>query len=557
MDIKLLEALVNQAGSIVLLAVILSRFRIFRSLLTQDHIEYRHLLFLGVFFGLFGIFKTYSGIPVHGALANARVVGVFVGGLIGGPVVGVLSGVIAGFHRWGIDIGGFTAFACMISTIVEGVMAGMLSKSFYRSERKWLFALYAGIAAEAIQMSIILLVVRPFPEAWDLVKIIGIPMIFANGIGISMFIAIVELFYNERDKIAASQSRTVLSIANETINLFRKGLTEETTKAAAQIIRSVTGATAVAFTSKDQILAHVGVGAGHHIVGSKIVTDITRKSLDEGKTKIAHDKKDIACEHKGCRLKRAIIVPLKVNNSVAGTLKIYKDEVITPVDEEIAEGLASLFSTQIELSRIDEQAKLLDQAELMALQAQINPHFLFNAINTIISSIRTSPDHARELLMKLGSYFRNSLNQPDEIDFLHEIENINNYLEIEKARFGNKIDIKYNIDENINHKIPPFTLQPLVENALKHGLLSRIEGGTIEINAVTGNEGNLRITVRDDGMGISGDKLSELLNDNIDSDSVGLKNVNKRLINKYGTASGLIINSSPGVGTEISMNIPG
>ncbi len=556
MHIELLEALVNQVGSIVLLAVILSRFRIFRSLLTQDRIQYRYLVLLGIFFGLFGILKTYSGIPVKGALANARVVGVFVGGLIGGPVVGVLSGIIAGFHRWAIDIGGFTAFACMVSTIVEGVMAGMLSKYFYKSEKKWLFALYAGIIAEAVQMVIILLVVRPFDDAWGLVKIIGIPMIFANGIGISMFIAIVELFYNERDKIAASQSRTVLSIANETINLFRRGLTEETTKAAAIIIRSVTGASAVAFTSKDKILAHVGVGSGHHIAGANIVTEITKRVINEGVSRIANDKKDIACEHKGCRLKRAVIVPLRVKNAVAGTLKIYKDEAITPVDEEIAEGLASLFSTQIELSRIDEQAKLLDQAELMALQAQINPHFLFNAINTIVSSIRTSPDHARDLLIKLGSYFRNSLNQPEEISFSHEVGNINNYLEIEKARFGDKIDIRYNIDRDIKHKIPPFTLQPLVENALKHGLLSRIEGGSIEIRAVQMGT-DLKITVKDDGMGIPSDKLPDLLNDNVDSGSVGLKNVNKRLIYRYGSESGLKIKSMPGFGTEISFSIPG
>ena len=115
-------------------------------------------------------------------------------------------------------------------------------------------------------------------------------VIFANGIGISMFIAIVELFYNERDKIAASQSRTVLSIANETINLFRRGLTEETTKAAAIIIRSVTGASAVAFTSKDKILAHVGVGSGHHIAGANIVTEITKRVINEGVSRIANDK---------------------------------------------------------------------------------------------------------------------------------------------------------------------------------------------------------------------------------------------------------------------------
>ncbi len=113
--ITLLEGLVNQVGSIVLVAVLLSRFAFFRRLVTRDKIALRYLIILAIVFGMFGILKTYSGIPVKGALANARVVGVFVGGLIGGPVVGILAGIIAGVHRWAIDIGGFTAFACMVS----------------------------------------------------------------------------------------------------------------------------------------------------------------------------------------------------------------------------------------------------------------------------------------------------------------------------------------------------------------------------------------------------------------------------------------------------------
>ncbi|HOQ12036.1 MAG TPA: LytS/YhcK type 5TM receptor domain-containing protein, partial [Spirochaetota bacterium] len=98
--ITILEELVNQIGSIVLVAVILSRFNFFKRLITRDKLPIKHLIILSIFFGLFGILKTYTGIPVMGALANARVVGVFVGGLIGGPVVGILSGFIAGFHRW-------------------------------------------------------------------------------------------------------------------------------------------------------------------------------------------------------------------------------------------------------------------------------------------------------------------------------------------------------------------------------------------------------------------------------------------------------------------------
>lgn len=556
--ITLLKGLINQVGTIVLVAVLLSRFRFFQKLVTRDKIPLRYLMVLALFFGLFGILETYSGIPVKGALANARVVGVFVGGLIGGPVVGILSGLIAGVHRWAIDIGGFTAFACMVSTVAEGCLAGFLSKPFYRAEKRWLFALYTGALAETMQMAILLLIVRPFDAAVDLVSVIGIPMIVANAIGISMLIAILEVIYGERDRIAANQSKVVLQIANRTINYFRKGLTEETTREAANIIREMTGASAVSFTSMDRILSHVGTGSDHHIPGIPLVTQITRQVLQDGETRVAGTSEDISCSHKTCQLNSAVIVPLREKDRVIGSLKIYKtgENSITTVDVELAEGLASLFSTQIELSRIDEQAKLLNISELKALQAQINPHFLFNSINTIVSLIRTSPEKARELLVKLGAYFRNSLYHPEEILLSDEIQNIRNYLEIEKARFGDKLDVLIDVPDNVNCMIPPFTLQPLVENALKHGLLPRIEGGLIEIRAEK-EESGIHLIVKDNGTGMWDETLRSLLDDSSCSKSVGIKNVNRRLICKYGSAYGLRVQSSPGAGTTVSFTIPG
>jgi two-component system sensor histidine kinase LytS len=280
--------------------------------------------------------------------------------------------------------------------------------------------------------------------------------------------------------------------------------------------------------------------------------------LSDGQTRIAGTKEDISCSHAECQLNSAVIVPLMEKDRVIGSLKIYKtgENGITPVDVELAEGLASLFSTQIELSRIDEQTKMLNISELKALQAQINPHFLFNSINTIVSLIRTSPEKARDLLVKLGSYFRNSLYHSDEILLSDEIQNLKNYLEIEKARFGDKLNVLINVADTINCMIPPFTLQPLVENSLKHGLLPRVEGGTIEI---TGEKQgiDIHLTVKDNGIGIEENKLKTLLDDTVCSKSVGIKNVHKRLICKYGASYGLRLESRPGTGTTVSLTIPG
>src|SRR5699024_3971155 len=252
------------------------------------------------------------------------------------------------------------------------------------------------------------------------------------------------------------------------------------------------------------------------------------------------------------------IVPLKEEDKIIGTLKLYKTEEnsITKVETELALGLAQLFSTQIELSKIDYQAELLAKSELKALQAQINPHFLFNAINTIVSLIRTQPDNARNLLVHLGNYFRNNLQQGNgDVELHREIENINSYLEIEKARFGDKLKIIYDITKDIDCALPPLLLQLIVENSIKHRVLEKIEGGTVEIIAKD-NRRYTELIVKDNGVGMSSEQVDNSLKGKNNSDSIGLINVNKRLKSKYGKEYGLIIDSELGKGTKVTMVIP-
>lgn len=548
----------NRVGIIIVLAFILSKVNVFRHLLEKNKIGYKDKIILSVFFGLFGIFGTYSGIPIRGALANSRVIGVFVGGLLGGPFVGAISGIIAGGHRWIIDIGGFTALACALSTITEGLMSGFLSKKFYETDNKWLFALAAGAIAEMLQMVIILMVARPFDMAVRLVEIIAIPMIVANAIGISIFIGIIETIFKDQEQAAAIQAQRALKIANKTLKYLRKGFNKETAYETAKIIYDMTDLKAVAITNKEKILAHVGIGEDHHITGDDIKTGLTKDVIKYGNYRVAYNSDQIDCGNSNCKLKSAVIVPLEGQNNVIGALKLYKttENAITQIDLELALGLAMLFSTQIELSKIEEQSKLLAKAELKALQAQINPHFLFNAINTIVSFIRIKPDKARQLLIHLGDYFRKNLQQnQEEVNLMKEIEHINSYLEIEKARFGDKLNVKYHIDEDIQCYLPPLILQPLVENAIKHGIMEKLDNGTIDIIAEDMEEETILI-VKDDGIGMEKKKLYNIFSNDKGNQSIGLINVNQRLINKYGDNYGLKIESNVGVGTKVIMKIP-
>ncbi len=553
--LSLLKNLMSQGGMSVIFAFLVTRSRHLRRILAKERASVADTALMILFFASIGILGTYTGIPVHGAIANARIVGVFVGGLLGGPVVGIAAGIIAGFHRWAIDIGGFTALACAVSTAIEGAMAAALHRRFSRARDKWLFATVSVAIAEAVQMAIILLIARPFADAVALVRIIAVPMIVGNAFGVGMFIAVSESLYREKARVAATQAQETLRIANQTVEIFRKGLTRENAEAAAHIMMEHLDVTAVSFSSTDIVLAHVGEGQDHHRPGEPLRTRLTRQVIRTKRHAIAQNPERIGCNDPDCPLGCAVIAPLFDGESVVGTLKLYRrrGETLTTLDTELGLGLAGLFSIQLELSRIEVQRQLVTRAELDALQSQINPHFLFNALNTIGSLIRTNPDRARQLLVRLSSFFRRNLATHDEVSLEQEIDHIRGYLEIEKARFGNRLTAVFDIDPEAHVKIPPLILQPIVENAVKHGLLPQVEGGTVTVTART-NGKSVQISVADDGAGIPRDKLKSLLEMGTRTDSVGLQNVDRRLRALFGT--GLEVVSSVGRGTTVTMSVP-
>lgn len=549
----LLLSLISQGGLIVVFALILFRVHLFRKIVLQAHKKFYSYLLLIAYFGGMGILGTYTGIPVQGALANSRIVGVFVGGLIGGPVVGVASAFLAGIHRWAIDIGGFTSLACMLSTIVEGCLAAALHPYFVRSKQKWLFGMASGAIAEVLQMIIILLVAKPYPQAVQLVTLIGLPMIVGNALGIGMFIAISETLLREEEKIAARQSQKVLEIAGTTLPFFRKGYTEEQALKTAQVIKAELSIAAVAFTDREKILAHVGIGEDHHKSGMPIQTEMTRTAILEGTVQVAHSKADIECSHSDCPLKSAVIVPLMHSDTPIGALKLYRERenAISEVDIEVAKGLASLLSLQIELSQLDKREQLLSKARLRALQSQINPHFLFNAMNTISSLISEDHEKAKDLLLNLSDYYRSRLQlAKDFITLESEFENINAYMAIEQARFGDKIAVRYEIEGDTSFLIPPLILQPLVENAVKHGLQKSLHPGSVIISASIKDE-EASICIADNGVGMDETVLATIY-----GESHGLDNVHQRLINLYGSEYGLKIESKVGEGTKVWLRIP-
>ena len=188
----------------------------------------------------------------------------------------------------------------------------------------------------------------------------------------------------------------------------------------------------------ERVLAYIGAGSDHHKPGGLIMTYATREVLATGDLKIVATSYGLNCPEKDCPLESAVIAPLKCKGEIAGTVKLYQTvegEIPSQV-VNLAVGVAQLLGMQMELAELDHQVQLVTKAELDALQAQINPHFLFNTLNTIIMFSRTNPETARRLLIRLAAFFRHALKRHGHFNTLkEEIEYLNTYVILEKARF--------------------------------------------------------------------------------------------------------------------------
>ena len=204
--------------------------------------------------------------------------------------------------------------------------------------------------------------------------------------------------------------------------------------------------------------------------------------------------------------------------------------------------------------KLEEQERLLLNARMEALQNQINPHFLFNTLNSVSSLVRIDPDTAREMISKLANILRRLLNSTDAfVPLRDEREFIDNYLDIEVVRFGrDKLRVVEEMDDStLDVMVPSMLLQPLVENSIKHGLSSKINGGSIFLRSrMDGSK--LIIEVEDDGVGM----LPAKLVDRPGSTGIGMANVAERLKVLYGDAASLAIQSNPGKGTLVRITMP-
>jgi two-component system, LytTR family, sensor kinase len=253
---------------------------------------------------------------------------------------------------------------------------------------------------------------------------------------------------------------------------------------------------------------------------------------------------------------QVVFHPLEVDGHIAGGMAVYAADADLALVAAAGE-VARWVSTQVQLGDIDRARATAAGAQLRALRAQISPHFLFNALNTIASFVRTDPDRARDLLVEFADFARYSFSTTGQFTTLaDELRAIDTFVALERARFGDRLTVRIRVaPEVLGVKVPFLVLQPLVENALQHGLYKRGSQGTLTIDAVDlGSEAIIQL--EDNGVGMDPVVLSEVMSGQRQSSGIGIRNVDERLRTVYGPGAGLVIETNHGAGTRVTFTIP-
>ena len=408
--------------------------------------------------------------------------------------------------------------------------------------------------------------------AWGLAAGRVMPCIVAGIVAANVIVIAGSVNLTPDDTRSQATERT-LRVATNTLEHLRGGLTPENAQAICVLLLPETNAAGVAITDAKRVLAYEGsfnVAFPPGTENSRPTREVLKSKRTE--TFYAMDQEMQEPRRFAAGISTpgnsfGVIVPLVVQDEAVGTIKLYysRDRDMDRTQLAIARGLGMLLSTQLSSYELDAQAELTARAEVKALQAQINPHFLFNTLNTIAAFTRTDPAKARDLLREFSAFYRRTLQSSQSlIPLSEELEQTRRYLTIEKARFGeDRILESESVAPGCEKvMVPGFIVQPIVENAVRHAM--RDEGPlTIDVQVVK-DSNDVLIAVADDGLGMTEDVAERLLSGSSQDSSnssrgtgIALRNVSERLQRFYGGDSSVEIMSKLGEGTCVTLRLAG
>jgi len=374
------------------------------------------------------------------------------------------------------------------------------------------------------------------------------------GIGIAAALAAVwrAVRGSGRTGIPEDAMRAALHAATATLPHLRRGLNSRTAERAAPNLRALTGAAAIALADTRAVLAIDGEGREQVRPG-----DLLSRLLERTGDDRLHIVPRLVSSDPTCPLRSAVLAPLVAQDKRIGTLIAFYRSVGRPSHHElrVVQEAASLVSAQVELSLVAAQEERLAQAELRALRAQISPHFIYNALAAVAGDIHARPEEARDLLIDFAEFTRYLFRDGRSYVTLgEEIEHVERYLRLEQARFRNILRVTIDVPEATRGTVvPAMSVQPLVENAVRHGVERRAGRGRVTISAeIVGGDVELRVS--DDGVGIERERLGAVLAGA--GGGIGVANVDARLRATFGERYALRIESEVGEGTTAVMTVP-
>ncbi|TQR86061.1 sensor histidine kinase [Mycobacterium hodleri] len=384
------------------------------------------------------------------------------------------------------------------------------------------------------------------------------PAEIAIALAAALFLAVVAAVIAVRTRrvVATPTERAVhaaLHTASLAAHALRHGLGEDSAGRAAPFLRQLTGADAVVvYDASGEHLAHDPSDAA----------DALAAAGTAAKEALAGPRRIMSSHRAGAMVAQPLLTD---DGDALGVLVAVTSRQPGPGMVGAIGEVAGYAASQLELADLDASRARLDRAEVLALRAQISPHFIYNALNTIASFVRTDPDRARELILEFADFTRYSFRAAGQFTTLaDELRNIDRYLTLERARFGESLTVRLQVAPEMLAVVVPFlALQPLVENAVRHGLADR-GGGTVEILARDDGT-DCVITVEDDGVGMDPEALrsgpADALADGAPDASghsahVGLTNVDHRLRAAFGNDYGLVVETAVGAGTKVLMRVP-
>ncbi len=569
--------LFSRIGSLLVLAFVMTRLRVFRYLLDRNQ-NTKTVIYSAILFGLFGIIGTETSILIrdssvvpHGFLlklgSNETLVGpalvaTVIAGLFGGPYVGVISGLVV--SAFALYLGGDNVVANVCVHPITGLLSGYTARFFSQerviSSQK---ALFIGMFAAVLKMALLLIFAANPERNIQLVDLIGLPLVVTNSVAIAVFTAMIRIVVTEKEQAAAMETQRALKIAEKALPHLRKGLDMQTADEIAKLLFRELKIAAVAVMDKNQMLSYVGAGSDHHIKGQSIQSRLSKTALQTGEIQMTTNRADISCHYEHCPIHAAIVVPLRQSGEVVGLINLCfgRTQTLRPIEINLAVGLSKLISNQLDVVLAEQMRELSRNVKLRTLQAQIQPHFLFNTLQMITTLIRVSPDVARHVTIALGNFMRMNLRSSDHalVPLRQEIDHLEAYLEIVKVRFADKLRVVFDVPSVLKPAvIPPFTLQPLIENSIKYGFSDMSEGGEISIK-ITQSDIEVTVEITDNGSGIPNsllDKIGQVTLESKTGAGIGIFNLNQRLIGLLGAHSALHFKNGTECGCTVSFHIP-